>query len=86
MSSSKDTWLTDADTITQENTNILLRRIKEFCADRGWSETYFSKRAAGDSSIVSRLRETGGVTNLKLAKIERYLNENEKSEASDADQ
>lgn len=67
-------WRAPKDTQTHHHVDRLLERIGGFCRDRGWSEGYFSKVAAGDVAVVERMREGGRVTAVVMARIERFLN------------
>lgn len=76
MANNEITWLEPVEqqeTKTEELAVSLLARIDLLCGERGWSEGYFSKLAAGDVNVVKRLRDAGRVTAAKMAQIERYL-------------
>lgn len=79
MTQPDDAWMSDdeaaAKTVTEEHVAWLLGRVDDFLNQRGWSEGYFSKRAAGDVNVIRRLRQAGKVTAHKMAEIEKFLDE-----------
>lgn len=76
--------MADRDRVWQENdetkvracVDALVRRADSYRAHRGWSETYFGRVAAGDHTIMDRLRGKGRVTAAKMQLVEVFLNEN----------
>lgn len=79
MTQPGDAWMSDDEaavkTVTEEHVAWLLDRVDGFLFQRGWSEGYFSKRAAGDVNVIRRLRLAGKVTAHKMAEIEKFLDE-----------
>ncbi|ATI41916.1 hypothetical protein CBW24_07815 [Pacificitalea manganoxidans] len=53
----------------------LLSEIDEFLRDFGMSQTYFGKRAAGNSELVSRLRAGRSITGLTEQKVRAFITE-----------
>lgn len=76
MVDDQKTWLDAPDTRIQECAIGLLERIEAYCAARSWGERYFGKTAAGDMTVVDRLRKTGRIRADTISKIEKYMTEN----------
>lgn len=75
MSSKNATWLNEPSTVTEKHIKALLLRVEVVCRENGWKEGYFSKKAAGDDTVVRRMRESGRVTAAIVARVERFLDE-----------
>ncbi len=57
-----------------ENTRTpLLDEIEAFLAVNGMSETYFGKKAAGNSELVARLRNGGDVTTKTAERVRVWI-------------
>ena len=51
----------------------ILPEIDAFLKETGMAETYFGKRAAGNSELVARLRDGGSVHFKTEAKIRKFM-------------
>ncbi|MBO9451464.1 hypothetical protein J7426_14415 [Tropicibacter sp. R16_0] len=85
MAKSTGTWRAPANTDTERHVDQLLKRIDCFCSERGWSHGYFSKTAAGDMTVVDRLKASGRVTAALMSRIEAYLAAQETAQAEAAE-
>lgn len=54
-------------------TNDMIRRIEEFCAQRGISVTTFGRKAVNDGKFIQRLRKGGDITLTTARKVEQAL-------------
>lgn len=54
----------------------LLADIEAFLAATGMSESYFGKRAAGNSELVGRLRNNGRVWPETATKVRKFIRAN----------
>lgn len=74
MDSDIATWLQSENTTqTEKHTQAVLVRVEIYCRTKGWAEAYFSKIAAGDDTVIRRMRTSGRVTAKVMARVERYL-------------
>lgn len=56
-----------------QETNPLLDEIEQFLSISGMGESYFGKRAAGNSELVGRLRKNGRVWPETAAKVRSFI-------------
>jgi len=77
MSDKLTIWLNEPNTQTEQHIEQVLTRANALCQVNGWSEGYFSKMAAGDDTVIKRMRESGRVTAAIIARVERFLDEKE---------
>lgn len=69
--------LEDIKGITMSNLNEqLLTEIDAFLAKSGMSESYFGKRATGNSELVKRLRDNGTVTLKTAGRVRDFIRAN----------
>lgn len=54
----------------------ILAEIEQYVAAARMSETYFGKKAAGNSELVPRLRDGGGIHFLTEEKVRSFINSN----------
>lgn len=56
-----------------DTSKTLLKEIEAFLADTGMGESYFGKRATGNSELVARLRNDGRVWPETVAKARSFM-------------
>jgi len=55
----------------------ILSEIEGYLSETGMAETYFGKKAVGNSELVPRLREGGGIHFLTERRVRAFLSANQ---------